>query len=216
MWALAVVPVGIEQPGAQVLQVGPSGYLIPNYFGTTPNWAFSPVPTVVTPMGNPLIDRAYATDNAAEVFVVLPTPLPSGQVQSIQTLNQAAAGGSFQPSAGLSFHAYILRPTVNPNEYTVVFDSGLLTVPPLADPAVSEIAIFPANVPVQANDVLAFYGQGVPLDIGAGTDILSFPAPAAPPQGSVIALGSAEFPLLPTTAPIPWQPPSSFHSCWNS
>jgi FtsP/CotA-like multicopper oxidase with cupredoxin domain len=31
---------------AQTLITGPTGYLIPNYFGTTPNWAFSPQPTL--------------------------------------------------------------------------------------------------------------------------------------------------------------------------
>ena len=35
---------------------------------------------------------------------------------------------------GQAFHAYVLRPTGHANEYTVVFDSGLLTMPALADP----------------------------------------------------------------------------------
>lgn len=148
-------------------------------------------------VGNQLSERAYATDNASNVFVVVPTPLPTGLLQSFQTLNQASAGGSFAPSAGLSFNAYVLRPTGVANEYLVVFDGGLFTVPALADPAVSEVANFTVpDVPVQAGDVLAFYGQGIPLDIGAGADILSYPAPAGPAQGSTITLGSAEFPLL--------------------
>ena len=151
---------------------------------------------VVVPAGNPLIDRAYATDNASSVFVVLPTALPTGQLQSFQTLNQALAGGSSAPSAALSFNAFVLRPTGIANEYQVVFDSGLLTVPALTNPSVSEIATFPVNVAVQAGDVLAFYGQGVPMDIGAGSDILSYPAPLAPVQGNLITLGGAEFPVL--------------------
>jgi len=141
----------------------------PHYF-SHPNYANSPLPTVsgaVIPVGNGLIERAYATDNAAEIFGVIPTPLPNGMVQSFQILNQASAGGSFQPSAGLTFHAYILRPSNVGNEYTVIFDSGQLTVPALADPAVNEIATFGvANLAVQAGDLLAFYGQGIPLDIG--------------------------------------------------
>jgi len=43
IWVLAVVFCGVGQPAAQTLQVGPNGYLIPNYFGTTPNWAYSPL-----------------------------------------------------------------------------------------------------------------------------------------------------------------------------
>ncbi len=149
-------------------------------------------------VGNQLIERAFATDNAPEVFVVLPAALPNGFIQSFMTLNQALAGGSAAPSAGFSFHAYVLRPTVNPNEYSVVFDSGLLTVPALADPAVSEISTFPVGgVAVQAGDVMAFYGQGIPLDSGAGTDILSYPALAAPSQGALITLGGVDFPLFP-------------------
>jgi len=177
----------------------------PHYF-SHPNYANSPLPVVngaVIAVGNPLADRAYATDfpvvvgDLAPVFVVLPAVLPDGMLQSFQTWNQATAGTSPFPSTGNTFHAYILRPTVNPNEFTVVFDSGLLTVPALTDPAVSEVATFSvANLAVQAGDKLAFYGQGIPVDTGSGTDILSYPAPTPPLQDSTITLGSAEFPLF--------------------
>ena len=85
-----------------------------------------------------------------------------------------------------------------------MFDSGLLTVPALADPTVSEIATFGVvNLAVQAGDVLAFYGQGIPVDTGAGCDILSYPA-VQPLQDSTITLGSADYPSLsPGRAPIP-------------
>jgi len=175
-----------------------------HYF-SHPNYANSPLPTVsgaVISVGNPLQDRAYASDfpvgvgESAPVFVVLPTALPVGIIQSFQTWNQATPGGSPFPSAGNVFHAYLLRPTGNANEYTVIFDSGLLTAPALADPAVSEIATFGvANLAVQAGDVLAFYGQGIPVDTGLGSDILSYPAPNPPLQDSIITLGSAEFPI---------------------
>jgi Ca2+-binding RTX toxin-like protein/FtsP/CotA-like multicopper oxidase with cupredoxin domain len=149
--------------------------------------------------GNPLLDRAYATDNATQVFVVVQTPLPNGFLQSFKTLNQALAGGSTGPSAGFSFNAYVLRPTGIANEYSVVFDSGLLTVPPLADPSISEIVTFPVpSTAVQAGDVIAFYGQGIPLDVDVGTDIISYPAPAAPTQGALLTVGDpATFPLYP-------------------
>jgi FtsP/CotA-like multicopper oxidase with cupredoxin domain len=164
----------------------------PHYF-SHPNYANSPLPTIegaVIEVGNPLIPRTNATDGAANVFVVVPTELPDGMLQSFQTWNQAG-------SEGFTFHAYVLRPTVNPNEYTVVFDSGLNTVPALTDPD-GEVATFGVmNLAVQAGDMLGFYGQGIPLDIGSASDILSYPANTPPLQGSTITLGSAEYPFFP-------------------
>ncbi len=131
------------------------------------------------------------------MFVVLQTPLPDGMIQSFQTWNQATRGASPFPSAGNVFHAYVLRPTGNANEYTVVFDSGLLTVPALANPAVSEVATFGvANLAVQAGDRLAFYGQGIPVDTGAGDDLVHYPA-VQPLQNTNITLGSTDYPVLP-------------------
>lgn len=157
--------------------------------------------TVVT-VGNPLIERAYATDfvNPGEtvpVFVVVPTALPAGTLQSFQALNQATAGGSPTPSAGQSFQAYVLRPA-GPDQYDVIFDSGLLTVPGLTNPGVSEVVTYPvAPTAVQPGDVLAFYGSGIPVDIiASGADRFSYPAPNPPAQGTTITLGGAEFPLF--------------------
>ncbi len=152
-------------------------------------------------VGNDLIDRAYATDFPgpvpAPVLVVVPTALPVGILTDILTLNQALPGSSPVPSAGQIFNAYVLRPVAT-DQYDVVFDSGTLTVPALADPAVSEQAAFPVGpVAVQAGDVLAFYGAGIPVDTGAGADILSYPAPTAPAAGSTITLNSAEYPVYP-------------------
>ncbi len=184
-------------------KMGPQAVTVaaPHYF-SHPNYANSPLPTVnqgpANTYGNTLVDRAYATDNTANVFVVLNnTPfLVDGLLTGFQTWNQATAGASAQPSAGLKFHAYVLRPTTVANLYTVVFDSGLLTVPALANPAVSESATFGvANLPVKAGDVLAFYGQGIPLDMGSGSDFTSLPPVPAPPlQDSVIELGAGLYP----------------------
>ncbi|MGB7876454.1 MAG: multicopper oxidase domain-containing protein, partial [Anaerolineales bacterium] len=133
----------------------------------------------------------------APVFVVNPTPLPDGMVQSFQTWNQAAPGASSFASAGNVFHAYVLRPTGVANEFTVIFDSGLLTVPELGVPGESDTATFPvANFAVQAGDMLAFFGQGIPVDTGAGDDVLHYPA-IQPLQDSNIVLGSAEYPVFP-------------------
>ena len=193
----------IETPSAA--QMAPPGSA-PHYFGPYANYANSPLPVVsgaVVSVGNPLIERAYATDFASppgvlgEVFVVVPTPLPAGVLQSFQTFNQTAPGGSLTASEGNVFHAYVLRP-LGADQYQVVFDSGLLTVPPAADP-LGNVETFPVpDVAVQAGDVLAFYGEGVPVDIdGAGADVLSFPAPLAPIQDAIITLGGADYPVYP-------------------
>jgi FtsP/CotA-like multicopper oxidase with cupredoxin domain len=176
----------------------------PRYF-SHPNYANSPLPILATVpgaetiVGNELIDRQYATDNATGVFVVLQTPLPDGFITSFETWNQATVlGGGSPPSAGLSFHAYVLRPTGNAGEFTVVFDSGLLTVPALADPAFSEMATFGvANLAVQAGDQLAFYGQGIPLDVDTGTDAVYYPTFAQPLQDTNITVGTGDYQTYP-------------------
>ena len=153
----------------------------PHYFSHG-NYANSPLPEVTatgTSVGNDVTtDRANATDSTSDNFVVLTgSSLPAGFLTAFQIWNQAGAG---------SFHAYVLRPVVGTNFYSVVFDSGLLTVPALT--GTSELVTFGvANLGIQAGDVLAFYGKGIPYD-DAGTDIVSFPAvtPALPLQGSVI------------------------------
>jgi FtsP/CotA-like multicopper oxidase with cupredoxin domain len=179
---------------------------VPHYFGPYPNYANSPLPTVtgaVIEVGNALSARAFATDFATPlgdlgpVLVVLPTALPDGLLQAFKTYNQATTGGSPTPSAGNVFHGYVLRPTGVANEYRVLFDSGLLTVPTTTDPT-GTVETFPIPpVAVQAGDRLAFYGQGVPVDVGTGADTLSYPAPTAPTADATIALGGSTFPIHP-------------------
>jgi FtsP/CotA-like multicopper oxidase with cupredoxin domain len=161
--------------------------------------------TLVT-IGNPLIERTYATDFAtppgtfAPVFVIIPAVMPAnGIVQEIQYFNQATTGGSPNPSEGNLLHAYILHPTGNPNEYNVVWDSGELTVPAAVDP-VGDIVSIPVtpNIAVTSVDVIAFSGQGVPVDVGGGADILSYPALLTPAQGSniTVAAGDPNYPIF--------------------
>ncbi len=198
---------------------------IPHYFGPYPNWANSPqvladaivsvslgTPTPVS-FGNPLTERANATDYATPpgtlgpVFVVLPhAPLPAGTLQIFQIWNQGTPGASPTTSAGNLFHAYVLRPTGAANAYTVLYDSGQLTVP-VPTVATGEVATFATpGVPVLAGDVLGFYGEGIPVDTGVtlNPDILSYPATAdstllsnlAPAATSTVTLGvDAGFPL---------------------
>ncbi|MBE3073894.1 MAG: hypothetical protein IMZ75_02945, partial [Actinobacteria bacterium] len=203
---------------------------VPHYFGPYPNWANSPqvlsnavvaiskgVPTPVS-MGNPLVERKYATDALAApgalgaVFVALPgTKLPAGTLSDFQVWNQGISAGSTTTSADNIFHAYVLRPTTGTaNGYTVVYDSGVLTMP---TPSVltGEIATFAVSpaVAVAANDVIGFYGEGIPLDTGitVNPDTISSPATAdstlatnvAPVKDATMTLGvTAGFPLYPT------------------
>ena len=175
----------------------------PRYF-SHPNYANSPLPTVTTApgatttVGHPLEDRVYATDNAENVLVVLPDPLTDGFLTSFQTWNQASAGSSAEPSAGNTFHAYVLRPTGTADQYTVAFDSGQLLVPVLTTAGTSETATYAvANFPVQAGDRVAFYGNGVPFDLpGTTSDGVYYPSNTAPLQGSDLTVGVAPYPTL--------------------
>ncbi len=178
------------------VDTGGSGYTAP-----TVSFAGGGGAGTLVQVGNTLRDRAYATDypNVSEpepALVVLPTALPAGTLTQFLTWNQADQGASQYPSAGKKFRGYVLRPTATADEYQVVFASAELTVPVLADPGVSQPAAYPvADVAVQAGDVLAFYGAGIPLDNNGGSDTLSYPAPTAPVQDATIALGGAEFPV---------------------
>ena len=158
-------------------------------------------------IGNRLSDRAFVGDSAAEAIgrdgrdgsgalVIVPTPLPNGILTEFLSWNQAA--GASTASAGKTFIGYVLRPTGTPNEYKVVFASEPLVVPPPARPGVSERVAYPVGpVEVQAGDVLAFYGSGIPYDTGSGLDIAGYVRAAVVP-GETIAIGDpATFPAAP-------------------
>jgi len=183
---------------------------LPHYYGSYPNYANSPIPTLTTSsnpttVGNALNNRTFASDypvavgQLAPVLVVVPSAvLPAGTLVNFSTWNQATNGSSPFPSTGNIFYAYVLRP-IGPNQYQIVFNSSELTVPPLTTPGTSEIANFSVGpFTVLAGDVIGFYGQGIPLDTGiGGNDILSYPAPAPPADGSTITIGvDAGFPLI--------------------
>jgi FtsP/CotA-like multicopper oxidase with cupredoxin domain len=200
---LAVAALLVALPAAAQTAPGQT----PDYFGIYPNYASSPLPVQTasatpTVVGNPLIDRAYATDfpvsydptgaTLAPVLVTLPPLSISGTLASFLSWNQATAGSSPNPSGPNSFHAYLLRPTApGASQFTVVYDSGLQTVPAVAT---SQQFVIPISgtVNVQAGDVIAFYGQGVPVDTGAGSDVLHYPAPTAPVPGGALDLSGAD------------------------
>ena len=207
--ALNPLMITAQPAGAEATAMAAAAALpgqAPHYF-SHPNYANSPLPSLVpgavtTYIGSPLQDRANASDypvavgELAPVFVMMEAPLTEGFLTGFQSWNQALQAASPFPSAGNIFHAYVLRPTGTPNQYTVVFDSGLLTVPALTT-GTSEAATYPvANLRVAAGDRLAFYGQGIPVDTGAGNDVLHYQAPTPPLQDSTITMGSPEFPVL--------------------
>ena len=195
--------------------------VVPHYFGPYPNWANTPqtlanavvtmslgTPTPVA-FGNPLVERAYATDYATAppalgpVMVVLDhSPLPAGTLTDFQSWNQGTAGSSPRTSAGGTFHAMVLRPSTA-GAYTVVYTSALLTVP---TPTIGtgEVETYPVSpITVQKGDVIGFYGQGVPVDTGGTNgDTLSTPASGDPSmatnvppvQNSAFTLGDPGYP----------------------
>ena len=169
----------------------------PHYYGPYPNYANSPLPVVTsapgstTPVGNPLVARAYPTDSAANVLVVNShAPLPAGTLAEIQVFDQPGSGPN-------SFHAYVLRPTGTPGSYSVVFDSGPLSVPSVAT---GQVVTFPVGpFAVQAGDLMAHYGQGIPLDMGGvSLDSTYYPANTPPSLGQTITLGGTDYPLFST------------------
>lgn len=185
----AALPTGMDPGG------------LPHYYGPYPNYANSPIPTLTTSLdpttvGNALNDRTFASDypvaigQLAPVLVIIPSAvLPEGTLVNFQTWNQVTNGSSPFPSAGNIFYAYVLRP-IGLNQYQIVFNSSELTVPDPSTPGTSEIATFPIGpFTVLAGDVIGFYGQGIPLSDTGGNDILSYPAPAPPADGSTITLG---------------------------
>jgi FtsP/CotA-like multicopper oxidase with cupredoxin domain len=194
---------GLAMPETTMTEMTPSQ--VPHYF-SSPNYANSPLPRVegaVITVGNPLIDRQYATGFAVPqgqlgpVLVINSTsPLPQGLVKSFEVWNQTDPGDSPSGSAGHVFHAYVLHPTGNANEYSVVYDSGLLTIPPATDPAGNVVSFAVPDIGVQAGDVIAYYGQGIPVDVGQGSDVRSYPTLKQPMQGETILLGGADYPIV--------------------
>ncbi|MEI8332836.1 MAG: hypothetical protein WCH74_03120 [Chloroflexota bacterium] len=191
-----------------------------DYSGTcVPNYANSPLPVVTSSttvttstIGNSIIVRQYATDDTfgstgsgvaglGTVLVVMPTAVATpGTLANFQTFDQTT-GGTSLVSGGNIFHAYVLHPTGNPNEYSVTYDSGPLTVPVVAtdqavlwDPAATG---YTGSTSVTAGDFVAFYGQGIPLDTTAGGDLVYHPSPAAPVLATPFTLPDAvNFPSL--------------------
>src|SRR5450631_3977759 len=194
------VPAAPVVSSAMTLGVDPGFPVFPQ--ARTYSLAATVDPGAVNSVGSPLVGRGFASDGPG-VFGVLPgAQLPAGVLRSFQVWNQASKGSAPYPSAGKVFHAYVLRPVSGvPNRYTVIYDSGALTMPVPVNPG-GEVATFPVSgsVVVAANDVIGWYGQGIPYDIGATSNpaTISYPVPAAPVVSSAMTLGvDPGFPVFP-------------------
>ena len=129
----------------------------PRYF-SHPNYANSALPVgsvpTVTEVGHPLIPRWKPTDGNATVFVVdAQVLMPTGDLVAFKSYNQPSSGPN-------TYYAYVLRPTGTLGQYTVVFDSGPVSVPAVTVGEVLEVPVGP--FPVQPGDLIAHYGRGIP------------------------------------------------------
>ena len=231
-------PTGGTAPAAALVSNAPSiptdQTKVPHYFGPYPNWAnspltqpdakvtISPAGLPVTPIvvGNAVTSRTYASDDTfggastgnpgqGTVLVIEPTALPAGTLTSFQTYTQNLPTLG---SPGNIFNAYVLRPVAT-DTYSIVFDSGPLTVPAEADGVhtwlVSAMTATVGSTAVAQGDVIAFYGQGIPLDT-TGSDAVFYIAPAAPTDPFTVNAGA--FPNLGSTRTYSFaatiQPPS--------
>jgi hypothetical protein len=134
------------------------------------------------------VGRAQASDGAENVLQVdFGDPIPAaGTVDSYSIFDQP---GNNQPN--YSFHAYVLRPTGGSN-YLVLQDDVLI---PTGTNATKSYAVSP--ITVQAGDVIAHYGRGVPYADGpAGGDFeeIFFPSGPPPAANTTIQLPSATYP----------------------
>ena len=121
--------------------------------------------------GNPLVSRTYPTDVDPSVFVSDFTLTQGGLLSSVLTYGMPG-------SLGYTFDAYVLSPAG-----VVLYDSGPLTV---GSAGVNTFGVTPVNV--AAGDIIAHFGQGVPLDIvGGSATTYAYPA-SAPAVGQTVPL----------------------------
>ena len=197
---------------------------VPHYFGPYPNWANSPQ----TLGGRDREDQPRHADagvlrQPADRASSTPPTTPSRPASwvrcwSCSTTPSCRPAPSMTSRAGTRARPAEARPprpaTVpragtaahrHAGEYTVVYASDELKVP---TPTVGtgELETYPVTPPVavQKDDVIGFYGQGIPVDTGAAAngDTLSTPASGdptlttnvAPAKDSTVKLGSSNYP----------------------
>jgi hypothetical protein len=143
--------------------------------------------------GNPLSDRDYPTDTDptnGQFVVDFPITDP-GTLQNILVWGQTIGTSS---GIGESFDAYVLRP-VGETNFLVMTNTGYLTVTTIG---VNTYAAPPFSL--QAGDLIAHYGRGIPLSIGTHGPSSVYDTGAGlpipmPVVGQIISLPGPDYPL---------------------
>lgn len=156
---------------------------------------FSMAPAVArAEMIGPNLVRAwgYPTDIATNVlFVYADWAFTSGgRIDFFESYVMPGANGY-----GGAFDALLLRPTGAPNTYTVLAKQGFVA------PNVQTATIWDYTLTtpwdVQAGDVYAHFGNGIPLNIPGSPGLpLYYPSSPSPVAGQTITVGSAPYPLF--------------------
>ena len=143
------------------------------------------VPAMAVPIGNPLVARAAPSDGVTNVLsVYTDSPVPSDGM-----IDQALIYK--QHSSDRAFRVFILRPTGNPDDFDVVASTAPIT----NTGATGQVHAYACSLPVQAGDLFAHTGYGIPytqLTPPAG-EPLYYPA-GTPVTGTTITLPSAAYP----------------------
>lgn len=156
-------------------------------------------------IGSGLSPRAAASDGANTVLFTNFVPMPG-----YGFANAAAIWYQDQAST-LTFHMYQLRPTGTPDQYTILYDSGVIA-PSGTSGSVSILPFPNGPTQVQAGDIFAHYGYGIPFsaygsilqqgDGGINAVPIFYSSPSAPVVGNSITLsttqGSPGFPIYPS------------------
>ena len=146
--------------------------------GTSNATPFEPAEGSIA-VGNALTPRAFDSDGMYGLFATNYEAMPAdGTVDSVSIHYQGSNS---------TFDVYQLRPTGNPDEYEVVYNSG--TIAPFG--AVNQVESFPlpdGPIDVLAGDIFAHYGAGIPYS-NAGEINADNPHP-------IFGLGAADDPQV--------------------
>jgi hypothetical protein len=132
----------------------------------------------------------YGSDGASNVLVTY-TAFPFAGAGTVNFL-QSANLDEYAWTPGESFTALQLRPAGG-SSYTVIAEQTFTTSSTLG------IVQYTLSTPwsVQAGDIYAHYGQGIPFSLPATSnppDPLYYPSSHDPAMGETIALGGADYP----------------------
>ena len=118
-------------------------------------------PASSSPVGNDLTNRQNTTDTSAAVFYTNYVPMPDdGAVDSVSVFFQGS---------NLPFELFQLRPTGTPDQYDVIYRSGNIVPFGMAEAdQIESFALDGGPIGVEAGDIFAHYGQGIPFSISAG------------------------------------------------